>query len=160
MFRLVKVKENSLVLIYKYKKDELVYFGAARTDKPRRVPVLWGYTYAVFDGAPISVGTTATVSFSDGEGDFDYAATVEVSEWVAENAIKNLIGKSRDECVETAREKIARAISEVVGGATKAEVIKNKSENAFKIINAANRLLGEAGMIALAFRINAVKQKE
>ena len=157
MFRLIKVKENSLVLVYKYKKGALNYFGATRTDKPRRVPVLWGYTYTVFDGAPIGLSEVIPVAFSDGEADFDYSATVEVSEWVAENAIKFLAGKSRDECASSAQQKIALAIEGAARETSRGEFIKNKSENAFKIIKAANTLLGEVGMIALAFRINDVK---
>lgn len=155
MFRLVKVDANSLVLVYKYKKSgELVYFGATQTSRPKRVPVLFGYNYAVFDSAPLDAGTDVCVKFYDGESDIDYAATVEVSEWVAENAIKNLLGKSREELVEIAREKIALAFCGVAASSTRAEFMKNKSDNAFKMIKAANARLGEVGMIVLAFRIN------
>ena len=154
MFKLVKVKENSLVLVYKYKKSELVYFGASRTDKPKRVPVLWGYTYAVFESTPLDVGTETDIEFIDGVASVNYAATVEVSEWVAENAIKNIAGKSREELVEIAREKIALAISIAARNAERSDFMKNKSDNAFKIIKNANTLLGELGMVILAFRIN------
>ncbi len=161
MFKLVKVKENSLVLVYKIKKSgELVYFGATRTEKPKRVPVLWGYTYTVFDSTPLDVGIDITVEFADGAAIVDYAATVEVSEWFAENAIKNIKGVDREGIVELARGKIGLAVTEIARESTRAEFMKNRSDNAFRILKAANALLGEVGMIMLAFRLNSADARD
>lgn len=147
MFRLVKVKGGSIVAVYKKRRDGGInFFGATAVEKDKRVPVLWGYTYSVFDAAPIALDIVCDVTVGETEKRATILSEVAVTVWSAENAVVYLIDAPYDTTVAEAKERIAKAARAALTSLCGSGATLSKPELSVAIAQAANVELNTIGL--------------
>ncbi len=157
MFRLVKVNGGSIVAVYRKKRSgETDYFGSTYAEKDKRVPVLWGYKYAVFDTATVPLEAECDVKFSDGAAVVTVDGNIGVTEWSAKNAIDKILGQDFDECVESARQALIKAVTESAKQFTLDRANKKRAELEFEISRTGNIEITELGLTLTAVRVAGI----
>ncbi len=161
MFRLVKVPPDTLIAIYRKKKSgEIDFFSAQHvTDGKKRVPVLWGYTYTLFSAAPTCLELDCEADCRGERAVMSLTASVAVTAWSAENAVKNLIGADYDSVIARAKEQIIASAADVVKDMTLAKARERKNTVEFAIARDGLIRLDALGLTLMSVNIRSIDKK-
>ncbi len=157
MFRLVKVKGNSVVAVYKKCRDGIKFFGATFTEKDKRVPVLWGYTYKVFDATPIALDLACDVTVGAAIKRAVIAAEVAVTEWSAENAVGYITDTPPEAVLLEAKARIEKAALTAFTGLGGSAAKLTLPELSVAVAQAANVELNVIGLTVTRLEIERLE---